>query len=128
MADYGGDFVLLARYYKDKNIRQTLYDHVDALRRSVALRCSIIGMEMTGELCALMHDFGKALSEWQDYLLQERSKTEKMDHSSAGAQYIASLHEPNMTYMGLAVQIIDMVICGHHGGMRNVLALDGKDI
>lgn len=120
--------MLLARYYKDKNIRQTLYDHVDALRRSVALRCSIIGMEMTGELCALMHDFGKALSEWQDYLLQERSKTEKMDHSSAGAQYIASLHEPNMTYMGLAVQIIDMVICGHHGGMRNVLALDGKDI
>lgn len=104
-----------------------------------------LGVPDLGELLGLLHDFGKYSSEFQDYIklatgllnpdidddsVDARSLKGKIDHSSAGAQWIWERFKnykagkfPAGKY---ASQIMALCLASHHGGLIDCLRPDGK--
>lgn len=91
-----------AHYRKSDGVPQSVMEHleeVSALARSFAEK---IGLPSFGELIGLLHDIGKYTNVFQTYLLSAVGKLNpdedeyvnakgmkgKIDHSSAGAQYV----------------------------------------
>jgi CRISPR-associated endonuclease/helicase Cas3 len=113
-----------------------------------------IGIELAGQLVGLAHDLGKYTQEFLDYIssaagmldpdcdenwVDARSLKGKIDHSSAGAQWIwqaLSLNTPPKNSRDkaklLAAQILALVVASHHGGLIDCIAADldraGQDI
>ncbi|HJJ39084.1 MAG TPA: CRISPR-associated endonuclease Cas3'', partial [Methanocorpusculum sp.] len=120
----------LARRESETERTQTLAEH----SRTVAQLCRKYGGEIDcpslAELCGYLHDMGKAKQEFQTYLLQNDSSLRgKINHSSAGAQYIIERYgDSTNIYQKTAAQIIALVILSHHSGLIDCLSVDGEDI
>jgi len=124
---------------------QSVMDHlleVAELSRRFAQK---LGVPDLGELLGLLHDFGKYSLEFQDYIksatgllnpdidddyVDARSLKGKIDHSSAGAQWIWEQFRkykagkcPAGKY---ASQIMALCLASHHGGLIDCLRPDGK--
>lgn len=120
-----------------KTQNQSLSEHL----RGVAARCSEtarnLGLPRAGELIGLLHDLGKATTEFQDYLLsfahggEEREELRgQIDHSTAGAQCLlahiqATQQEDSIA--GLVARFLAICIASHHSGLIDCLAPDGTD-
>ena len=100
-------------------------------------------LEKQGRVLGLLHDFGKYSTEFQNYIASGIGKIKpddegwvdsknlkgKVDHSSAGAQYIWQWckDKANKTGHGeLAGQILATCIASHHSGLINCLSSDGE--
>jgi CRISPR-associated endonuclease/helicase Cas3 len=101
-----------------------------------------IGLPTLGALTGLLHDFGKYSGQFQKYLysaagdinsdeddyVDTRGMKGKIDHSSAGAQYIwEALHDNNDVILSLAGQIMSLCVASHHSGLIDCLSPDGTD-
>src|SRR5258706_3514778 len=125
---------------KDKE-RQSLMEHLTTVSRLSGQFAGKIGLKETGEILGLLHDFGKASEQFQNYLLSgtgvinpdadgyidAEAMRGKIDHSTAGAQIIYE----NLWGKGgkekIAAQVFGLCISSHHSGLIDCLAPDGKN-
>jgi len=92
-----------------------------------------IGINETAKLVGSLHDFGKDKDEFEEYLRysnahpDDHSQKGKVNHSSAGSRYIFENYNEGASFQRLTAQLIALAICGHHGGLSDVISLDGFD-
>ena len=105
--------------------REKLEDHV----RKVAELCSQdgrwFGASSLGHLIGLVHDVGKASYSWQHYLLSSEQE-EKIPHAPVGAKMLYQIaDEVSVDKWGkYAVEIVALVVWGHHSGLSDVIMPD----
>nr|VFK53747.1 MAG: CRISPR-associated helicase, Cas3 family [Candidatus Kentron sp. TUN]VFK61559.1 MAG: CRISPR-associated helicase, Cas3 family [Candidatus Kentron sp. TUN] len=125
---------------------QTLEEHlrnVSALSRANAKK---IHLEECGELMGLLHDFGKYSEEFQKYIksntgtsdqqnqdedeeiedIHSTGKKGKIDHSSAGAQFIRNELGAADLRKRIIGQFLSLCLASHHSGLIDCLAADMK--
>lgn len=118
-----------------------LQNHLKEVGRMAGEFAEKIGLPSLGELMGLLHDLGKYSVAFQSYLLSatgylnpdadEYVDADKMkgkiDHSSAGAQYIwESLKNKDHLYQ-LAAQMMSLCIASHHSGLIDCVSSEGTD-
>lgn len=100
-----------------------------------------IGATRAGELMGLLHDLGKYSREFQDYIqsaLGLRSCDEddyvdadgqrgKVDHSSAGAQFIWHALSSKGALESNIAQMLALCVASHHSGLIDCLDVEGED-
>jgi len=130
---YDGKFLSHENKYVHEHLENT-----SVLSREFAKK---IGLGKVGELIGLLHDLGKYSEEFQKYIksacgiidsrseefVDPKQKKGKIDHSSAGAQYIWCQADPNNPVTVYLAQIIALCIASHHGGLIDCILPDGED-
>lgn len=133
------DFV--ARYRESDGTPQSLIEHLDGASALAALFAGKIGLPLFGELMGLLHDLGKYSKAFQSYLKSSEGRIEpdedeyvdasrmkgKIDHSTAGAQYLRE-HKPDSKLWLIAADIMALCITSHHSGLIDCLSPDGTDV
>lgn len=129
-------------HIRDREPRfQSLEDHLLGTAELSGKFAASAGMEKTGYILGLLHDVGKYGQGFQQYIRQDDSFTEQenageennigrgsIDHSTAGAQYIQSKFKSLKKASELIIKgILCLAICGHHGGLMDVISTDGTD-
>ena len=125
---------------KDKR-RQPLTEHLAAVSRLSAQFASKIGLKEAGEILGLLHDYGKASEQFQNYLLSgtgvinpdaddyedPEAMRGRIDHSTAGAQLIYEKLWNKGAKEKIAAQILALAISSHHSGLIDCLNPDGQN-
>lgn len=133
---------------------QSVYIHLKAVSELAGWFAAKLGFVEQGRLIGLMHDFGKYSRAFQEYIrliIEEQTSDNpdndegssvastsknlkgKIDHSSAGAQWIINSLLPHYTVLkqqeqalapyGLAiVQALSMCVASHHSGLIDSLS------
>lgn len=128
------------RREKDGEV-QDLWAHLNNVSYLTGQFASKIGLEKHGELVGLLHDFGKATLEFDQYIrsatglidpdeddyVDVAKKKGKIDHSSAGAQFIYRYFFEKDNTNSFVFQILSLVIASHHSGLIDCVTPDGKD-
>lgn len=131
----------IARYRQSDGSPQTLVEHLEGVAALAASFSAKIGLAAVGELMGLLHDFGKYAEAFQSYIESAAGKIEpeddeyvdaarmrgKIDHSTAGAQYIWE-KKTNSPFGQVAAEIMALCIASHHSGLIDSLAPDGTDL
>jgi CRISPR-associated endonuclease/helicase Cas3 len=122
--------------------KQNLITHLEGVAALAKIHAEKIGMENYGELLGLLHDFGKYSAEFQKYITDALKKDDpefnpdededfedptgkkgKIDHSTAGAQYLN--HEIGATNAHKILgQLLSLCLVSHHSGLINCLTTD----
>lgn len=131
----------IAHWRKKDNTAHLLREHlsdVSILSSSFAAKLHI---SVAGELIGLLHDLGKYSQEFQNYIqsavglknydeddyVDANLQKGKIDHSSAGAQYIWQALSSKGKIESLIAQIFALCIASHHSGLIDCLDLEGED-
>ncbi|MBN2266865.1 MAG: CRISPR-associated helicase Cas3' [Candidatus Babeliaceae bacterium] len=107
-----------------------------------------VGMGNYGELLGLLHDFGKYSAEFQKYLSNATKRNDmdfnpdededfeditgkkgKIDHSTAGAQYLTQYLNSRITSSNahkILGQALSICLVSHHSGLINCITTDNK--
>ncbi|WMO16032.1 CRISPR-associated helicase Cas3' [Pseudoalteromonas piscicida] len=129
---------------------QSVLEHLLGVSALTAKLATKIGFAEQGRLIGLLHDFGKYSTEFQEYMRliikenspdynpdndegSSKSLKGKIDHSSAGAQWVFNMlcpslgklqqQNPNLVQYGFAVvQALCMCIASHHSGLIDSLS------
>lgn len=116
---------------------QRLVDHLIEAAKLAGKFAGAIGLELFGEVAGLLHDLAKFSIAFQlyirsavgiltpedpGYIHAERYKG-KIDHSTAGAQYLWQSIAPKSKDIA---QILALCCCSHHGGLIDCLDLQGE--
>ncbi len=137
---HNADYVAHRRE-KDGEI-QYLSDHLKEVSKKAGEFSSKVGLREQGELLGLLHDIGKASEEFEHYIgsavglinpdeddyVDAVGLKGKVDHSSAGAQFIYKGIGHNRTEAKFAAQVLSMCIAAHHSGLIDCISPDGKNI
>ena len=140
MESPGGESIAHVR--EKDGARQTLEDDLFGTASLSRKHAEKITLGVMGELQGLLHDIGKYSPEFQAYLasaegildqdsdeyVDAAQKKGKIDHSSAGAQYLWKNIPHNDPLLHSAAQILALSIASHHSGLIDCLAPDGSDI
>jgi CRISPR-associated endonuclease/helicase Cas3 len=120
---------------------QTLKIHLWSVGNLSARNATKLNLAAAGEVLGLLHDLGKYSKDFQDYLASATGLIDqdddyfveanrlrgKIDHSTAGAQFIwrklaaVDLHDQ------LVGQLLALCIASHHSGLIDCLGPDGED-
>ncbi|TAL16521.1 CRISPR-associated endonuclease Cas3'' [bacterium] len=125
----------------DKSDWQPLEKHLSNVADMASVFAGKLGVPSLGEICGLLHDLGKYSEEFQDYLksaggvlspgdakyVDASKRKGKIDHSSAGAQYLWEVLKQKEPPSHLAGQILALCIASHHSGLIDCLSPDGND-
>lgn len=101
-----------------------------------------VDLAAVGEVLGLLHDFGKYSKPFQDYLKSAVGLIDwdeddfvdavhlrgRIDHSTAGAQFIWKALAASGPHGVLPAQVMALCIASHHSGLIDCLAPDGEDI
>ena len=131
----------VARYRQTDGSPQSVLEHLEATAKLASEFSDKIGLSMFGELTGLLHDFGKYSNAFQSYIksaegiiepddeeyVESRSMKGKIDHSTAGAQYIWKNRKDSLMWQ-LAAEIMALCIASHHSGLIDCISPDGIDI
>ncbi len=99
---------------KDNNV-QTVAEHCKNVSEITRKFGSQIGIGSICEISGLLHDIGKLINKFNDYIHGDNScRRGEIDHSFAGAKFIRSITKSNksLNYVG---RFIGRVILSHHG-------------
>ena len=100
-----------------------------------------LGLHQSGKLIGLLHDLGKYSKEFQDYIksalglkncdeddyVDANAQRGKVDHSSAGAQYIWQGLSSKGPLEYRVAQILALCVASHHSGLIDCLDVEGDD-
>jgi len=128
----------IAHIRKEDNEKQKLIDHLI----QVGEKCSELVAKISlpkeiGKILGLLHDFGKASKDYQDYLKTNeglinpdednysKAKRGDVDHSSAGAQLIYEKLANRGQEGKILAQFLALAIASHHSGLIDCLKPDG---
>ena len=132
----------IAHFRQADGSKQYVQQHLDNVAAIAARLTAKIGLPEAGRLLGLLHDLGKYSTAFQRYI---QSATEllnpdvddqwvdavglkgKIDHSTAGAQWIwQRLHKlgPEARFIG---QTLAVCLASHHGGMLDCLQPGGDN-
>lgn len=134
----------IAHYRKSDNISQSVEEHCFEVGKLAKEFAEKIELGYVGELLGLLHDAGKVSEQFQNYLksaveildpdcdedyVDAQKKKGKIDHSTAGAQWIWNeLSKVDL----LGAQILAICISSHHSGLIDCIGCSGdrygKDI
>lgn len=121
---------------------QTVYEHLSSVSAICSRLTAKIGLADVGRLLGFLHDIGKYSRDFQTYI---KSATDllnpdiddeyvdasglkgKIDHSTAGAQWIWQRFG-NLGRQGTMIaQILAVCLSSHHGGLIDCLQVDGTN-
>lgn len=131
---------------KDRSI-QTVEQHLQEVSLLSGIFAEKIGLKKTGELIGLLHDFGKYSKAFQKYIRANtaeilspvfidfdidecsfyKKQKGRIDHSTAGAQWIKSKFPDKTNFKHLCVQLMSLAVVSHHGGLIDCIDVDGKN-
>lgn len=102
---------------------ELLHVHLQEVADLTARFSEAFGAKEWGRLAGLWHDLGKYSQEFQEYLkrvtdeahLEEKSSSNKVDHSTAGAQHL----DRSLKTLG---RLLAYLIAGHHTGLPDGLS------
>lgn len=127
---------LIAHIRKDGK-EQSLRTHLTEASQLAEGFAAKIGLPEIGRVLGLLHDFGKASQEYQNYLRTQEglinpdednystAKRGEVDHSTAGAQLIYKKLESRGTEGKILAQFLALAIASHHSGLIDCLKPDG---
>ena len=133
----------IAHYRQDDNKAQSVNKHLVNVAHSASRLAQKVGLMSFGQLAGLLHDLGKFSSEFQIYIMSATGQIDpdaeeyvdanglkgKIDHSTAGAQYVWNvLNERKEPEWLLARQILAICLASHHSGLIDCLSPVGEDI
>lgn len=123
----------MARYREKDGVEQCVWEHLHNVADLSGEFSKKLGLSEAGELLGLLHDLGKGTKEFDDYIRSvigtpEGSSTKnKVDHSTAGAQYVYELLSKDIGQPSYVSEILFEVVAMHHG-ITDCLTPDGKDL
>ncbi|MDH4120518.1 MAG: CRISPR-associated helicase Cas3' [Deltaproteobacteria bacterium] len=115
---------------------QKLKDHLFEVGQFARSYAEKIGLASLGELLGLLHDLGKFSTEFQDYLksavgllnpdedenfVDAAAMRGKIDHSTAGAQWIWQALGNQGAMGNLTAQMLALCLASHHSGLIDIL-------
>jgi len=121
---------------------QPLEEHLTEVSLICRQLAEKIGVPNAGELLGLLHDFGKYSQQFQNYIqsatgmlnpdlddeyVDAKALKGKIDHSSAGAQWIWDKFRRYWPQEELVGQILAECLASHHSGLIDCLRPDGKN-
>lgn len=118
-----------------------LSHHLEEVSKITGKFASKIGLKDQGELIGLLHDIGKASQEFQQYIksavglinsdeddyVDAAGLKGKIDHSSAGAQFIYREISHNGKEAEFVAQVLSLCLASHHSGLIDCISPDGKN-
>lgn len=136
--------MIYVAHIKDKNERneiQTLVSHLLGVSKLTGLLANKIGFKNTGELLGLLHDLGKYSKSFQNYIksgegfinqdeddyVDASGLKGKIDHSTAGAQYIWNIIEEKYPQKKAYAQLLSLCLVSHHSGLIDCISPDGEN-
>ena len=132
----------LAHIRKKDKKKQSLFEHLAGVADKSAKFASKIGLAKPGRLIGLLHDLGKYSGKFQRYIksaegmlnpdeddyMDAQGMKGKIDHSTAGAQFVFKGLRISGNETGLITQILSLCIASHHSGLIDCLTPDAKDV
>ncbi len=121
---------------------QSVLEHLQKVSAICGRLSRKAGAEEAGRLLGLLHDFGKYSKDFQDYIksatgmlnpdidgeyVDAKALKGKIDHSTAGAQWIWQLFKEYGPQGKLVGQMLAVCLASHHGGLLDCLKVDGKN-
>lgn len=135
--------LLIAHIRDSDNGKQTqsLQCHLSAVSTYTGQFAKKIGLEETGKVLGLLHDFGKASEIFQNYLLSAEKMIDpdadsyidaeamhgRIDHSTAGAQVLYTALQTKGPKEKIIAQALALCIASHHSGLIDCLTPQGED-
>lgn len=135
------DYFALAHVRKD-GYKQYLYEHLHGVGANAYKFAKKIGLGDYGKLIGLLHDLGKFSEEFQNYLksavgiinpdeddfVDSKGLKGKIDHSTAGAQFVFQAFADKGQEGKLIGQILALCIASHHSGLIDCLSPEGENL
>ncbi len=132
--------IFVAHKRKSDGVIQHLDTHLLETGDIAGQLAAKVGLSKVGKLLGLLHDFGKYSSEFQKYIKSATAELDqddeeyvdaellrgKIDHSTAGAQFVFSkLRSIGGRGQGeLLGQLMAVCIASHHSGLIDTLSVD----
>jgi CRISPR-associated endonuclease/helicase Cas3 len=115
----------------DGNTDQSVAEHLLGVAELSRRAAAKVGMGEAGELLGLLHDFGKYSARFQSYLRSASGQINpdedgyvnadelkgKIDHSSAGAQFVWRALSKRDQKARLVGQMLALCVASHHSGL-----------
>ncbi len=120
---------------------QSLHSHLSRTAILSGQFAAKIGLKDAGRIIGLLHDLGKGSKDFQNYIQSATGQTDpdadgyvdveeqkgKIDHSSAGAQFIYLVLSKKGSEGIIAAQFLSLCIASHHSGLIDCLSPSGED-
>lgn len=121
---------------------QSVSDHLEEVSVICGRLANKVGVSKAGNIIGLLHDVGKYSRQFQAYIrsaigmlnpdiddeyIVANAFKGKIDHSTAGAQWVWQRFKKYGPQGRLVGQILAVCLASHHGGLLDCLKLDGKD-
>lgn len=131
----------LAHVRESDGKKQTLMAHLEGVANGAKGSAGKLGLGLAGELIGVLHDLGKYSGEFQGYLqsatgilnpdededfVGARGLKGKVDHSTAGAQFVWRELSKQGPLGQIAGQILALCIASHHSGLIDCLTSDSS--
>src|SRR5262249_32661931 len=135
------DVAFVAHWRESDGAEQNVSDHLRGVSALAGIHASKLGLQQAGELIGLLHDLGKYSAEFQAYLksatglidpdadeyVDAGQKKGKIDHSTAGAQYMWRELSAKPGLGKAAAQVLSLCVASHHSGLIDCIsASDGS--
>lgn len=132
----------LAHWRKSDQTPQDLDVHLSNVGSMAGAAASKIQLSLAGELIGLLHDLGKYSQEFQSYIksaeglinpdeddyVNAKERKGKVDHSTAGAQYVWHKLYKGSGLGEMMAQVFALCIASHHSGLIDCLDANGEDV
>ncbi len=120
---------------------QPLEEHLQGVGRLAAASAAKLNLACAGELLGRLHDLGKYSNDFQNYLASATGMIDqdaddfvdanrlrgKIDHSTAGAQFIWRALAEAGQHGRIVGQILALCVASHHSGLMDCLGTNGED-